>query len=234
MALSYACEAFIEYDEIDCDCDFDGDVDEIVEEASDLLVQLSGGEFFGRCTTTVRPVALCDCLSVCAHTCSADGTDWIPLPGYEPEVSEVKIDGVVVSSGDYALLDGRYLIRTSATDSRPPSWPRRNPLWKPDTAEGTFSITYAYGRPVGQTVKNATAELACDLIKGSKGKSAFNQFSTSANLDGLTITREVDPEQMEEAGFTWVARFLRIYGPSSKTAVWSPELAYGWQLHTVT
>lgn len=229
MAPSLACSAFIEEEDITCDCELQGDtLTTVIDAASDLLVRLSAGQFRGRCTQRVRPVFKRDWCepSIC------DDYDGIPLFGPNPVVSEVKIDGTVLDTASYKILDGYLLIRVSTDGQRPALWPRSNPLWKAPTEDGTFEVTYTFGHAVDFYVKRACVEAACDLMRGLTRGSGLDGYTTSATLDQLTITR--NPEVAEEAGFSWIARFLRTYGTARGGEVYSPELSGGWTLHVLS
>lgn len=230
MATVLACSAFIEPENLTCDCELEGfTIEEVIDAASDLLVRLTAGRFRGRCTQTVRPTwrdnCWCDPL-VC------DDLDSIPLNGPNPVITSVKIDGVTLDSGEYAIKDGVYLVRMSTDGSRPDRWPRTNKLYLADTEEHTFSITYTWGHVVDFTAKRATVELACAMMSGLTRQVALDQFVTSASMDGINITRSA--EVAEEEGFSWVSRFLRMFGTARGAEVWSPELAGGWDLHVLS
>jgi hypothetical protein len=227
VATVLACEAFIEPDELTCDCELEGYLlEDVVDAASDLLVRLTAGRFRGRCTETVRPTYRIDWCE--PHACY--GCDEIPLKGPNPVISEIKIDGDVLTPDEYTIKDGYRLMRMSTDGRRPPDWPRTNKLYLADTEQYTWSITYTYGHTVDFFAKRATIELACDLMAGLTRQAALDQFVTQATQDGLTIQRSLDAA--EEQGFSWVARFLRMFGTAQGAEVWSPELAGGWDLHT--
>jgi hypothetical protein len=229
VATTLACSAFIEEEDVTCDCELQGHLlSDVIDAATDLIVRLSAGRFRGRCTETVRPVFKTNWCEP-SYCCDYDG---IPLLGPNPVVSQVKIDGDVIDPTLYKVLDGHRLIRVSTDGTRPPMWPRLNQLWKPATEDDTFSITYTYGHAVDFTVKRATIEAACDLMRGLTAERALDGFTTSATLDGLTVSRDADVA--EEAGFSWIARFLRLYGMNRGFEIASPELSGGWTLHVLS
>lgn len=230
MALQLACEAFIDPDEVFCDCELGRyDMIDVVESATDFLVRLSNGAFTGRCEQTVRPVFAGEW--DCYVDYNAGDPFKIPLVGPNPTVSQVKIDGDVLATSEYRVLDGQYLMRVHI-DTKPLAWPLTNPLWKPSTEDGTFEITYTWGLEVDMVVKRAALEVSCDILDGlSKQKAQFRN-ATSAELDGLTISQ--DPLQAEKAGFSWVAQFMRRYPGRARAEVFSPDLNLGWTLHTLS
>ena len=206
MVLLYACEQFTTAERIEshgCTCTVDElthagyDLDDIIDAASDLVYLATGGAVTGRCETTVRPCATgCSCGRP-GDACGCCRLDGIPLRGQAPIVSEVKIDGVALSETAYGVMDGT-LVRVSIAD-RPPSWPRRQALWREDTEEGTFSITYEHGVLPFVAVMAAT-ELACDLAAGSVGQASHLPPGTvGALMDGVSVTIEPDATVAEAA-----------------------------------
>lgn len=230
MALQLACESFLQPNELICDCELGSYTEEeVIEAASDMLVRVSGGAFRGRCTVTLLPIYDPCFEPESMYLCRAD-RDVITLPYVNPTVTAVKIDGVLLPVDQWAVVNGNQLVRRSTGD-RPPPWPRDNDTWKPDSEVGTFSVTLTHGYAVDFLVKRAVLEVACELTKGLKIGGALDGFTTQATLDGLTVSR--DAGEAEEAGFSWLARFMRLYDGSNGAVVWSPELAGGWSFITV-
>lgn len=238
MARHAACEAFTTQERLEtfgCLCSLDEivaagyDIDDIIDAASDIVYWSSGGRITGRCSTTVRP-----CADTCAcgrpgDACGCCRLDAIPLHGDNPVVTQVKIDGEVLSPADYGILDGHHLIRV-ATGDRPQSWPGCQSLWRPDTEEGTFSITYTSGL-LPFVAEMAATEIACDLAAGSvKGESKLPPGTVGAIMDGVSVT--LDPEQL--ATFPWMQRLSGSFPMGPRPVVWSPEVDDGWTLHTVS
>lgn len=227
MATQLACEVFADVEDLDCDCDQEVSDPEklaILEAASDLLVQLTGGAFRGRCTQKFRPCSTgCGCMLGCCCL------DQIPLPGLNPTVTEVKIGGAVLAASSYMIKDGRYLVRV-ATGDRPSPWPRSQKLWRPDTEPDTFSVTVQSGFAPDAIAKRATLEIACDMLT----RNTLGGYVTQAVMDGLTVARDREStERLDEAGFNWLARFIRSYSMVHGSQAYSPDLTFGWTLHTV-
>lgn len=238
MALILACEQFLDPDEIVCDCDLPDNVtrDDVADAASDLLVRLSGGFFRGRCESTVRPVfdRCYDCRDYC------DGLDRIPLKGPNPEVSVVKIDGATLDASEYRILNHQYLVRTSS-DGRPPDrWPRVNKLYLASTEEKTFEVTYEHGPDVSDlVVRRAALEAACDIIAGMAAqRGPIDENVTQATLDGLTVSRTLQFEEraalVEKQGFSWISRFIRLYGAGNSAEIWYEGMNLGWTLEELS
>jgi hypothetical protein len=99
----------------------------------------------------------------CQGDCSCTRIEQIVLPGPITSITEVKIDGDVLSSNDYRLDDWRKITRLDGL------WPICNDLNKPDTEEGTWSVSLVYGQPVPTMGRMAVGELAYQLILACMG-----------------------------------------------------------------
>lgn len=239
--LNYACQRLAtraQFFASTCSCQVDEDndddiafIDELLDQASDMVAILSGGRVRGVCLHTVRPLA--------THTCGQysfywgiteyNGASVIPLPGFRVSIVEVLIDGSVLAEANYRLVDGNNLLRIDGD-----AWPVNNDLTLDTTQAGTFAITYREGLPPDVITRNAVNELACELFaEASTGKSRLPPGTRSLNIQGASV--EIDPDEVRDAGLAATARFLGIYAPSgrSTTEVWSPELLRGWTLVTV-
>lgn len=235
MGLEVACEPFIERADVTCDCDaFDNDeIDELIEQASDLIAILSGGKITGECLRTVRPVADTACSPFAEWPKPAANRKQILLPGPNPTVTEIKIDGVVLSQNEYVIVDGVYLTRVDGV------WPGNKNPFLPDTDDDTFSITYQVGH-LPKLAKMATAELVCDWIK-SDTRIGFNralpQGARSASIAGVNIVLEQTLEEIRRRSILLpsMVRLLTAYAPDAgqSAVVYSPELTDGWILHEV-
>lgn len=165
--------------------------------ASQVLYELSGRRFAGVCERTVRPCRSdCNCgLQVLSRGYVVGPWDWgtgwwswngwswncgdmnpcgceplsrVLLPGYPVrEITEVKIDGIVIDASEYRLDERRWLTRMR--DTTDPNtmvfWPSCQILDLPDTESGTFSITYRYGMDPPMIAQHAANELACQFYR---------------------------------------------------------------------
>lgn len=184
--------------------------------ASQIMFDLSGRLFAGRCQKTARPCRQdCYCgMQVLSRGhvigpwdlgwnwmgnswgCNGDPCGCAPLSrvklsGYPVrEIIEVKIDGVVVDPATYRLDNWRWLtrMRDPADPGTALSWPSCQITDLPDTEEGTFSVEYSYGQdpPIGG--QDAAAALACQLYKAcsSSGGGADCEIPTNA----VRVTRQ--------------------------------------------
>jgi hypothetical protein len=242
MTLRAATEQFVSLADVrgdeNCGCVSDSSPDDatvglLIDQASDALTILSGGKIFGRRTITARPSRVrptCECTCGCRM-------DGIPLEGPDPEVAEVKIDGVVLAASEYGLhsgRDGRYYLVRQATGDRPPSWPSCQSDWRPDTEDDTFAITYTYGVHIDWIIERATLELVCDFAADDITKTNQLQPGTTSAIlggvsvgvnSGLTLQERMDRLQSGVLGGA-VTRCLSVHAPGGRreSEVWAPEL----------
>ena len=176
------CEPWISAEDVAACCGVettsDFIFDQVAFEAQQVLFELSGRQFPGVCSRTVRPACdSCYCgyqvlsrgyvigpwdygypLTLCDSCMIACSPSMVKLAGSVREISQVKIDGDIVNADDYSVMNRRYLVRLNGG-----RWPVAQDLTLPDTDDGTFSITYLYGREVPSIGRSAASELACQL-----------------------------------------------------------------------
>lgn len=242
MTTQFACSSVITPAELACDCDLpasEATKTAIVEAAADMLAMLSDAPV-GRCVTAYRPCRdeWCDW-----EVCRCCGLKGIHLPGMRPEVTEVKIDGTIVSASEYKVIitpARQYvLIRYNPTTGAQVSWPRCQKVWLPVTAEGTFQITVEAGPEVTEIMKLAVAEIACDIAKALNGQDhELPDGVVSATMNGLTIdwrrfSDPTDQNTMTFAGLPWTQRYLTTMPAKKMVQVLAPELDDGWSLFQV-
>jgi len=235
MAPRHACSRFAEVEDFtatECAC---GVVDatlveQYLDDASDLLYALSRGQIFGLCEATVRPCRCCFC-GCCLACCDIDA---IPLRGPVVEISEIKIDGVVLDSSEYVLLPRDRVMRVSTSDQRPPGWPGNQALWKPDTEDDTFSITHTFGMapPYPHWIVQANVELACDMATWTiKGTGALPANASSVIYQGVSLSLSNRARLLEQHvdRLPAVSRFFGIVSQFGGGGVFSPDGVDGWK-----
>ena len=195
------------------------DMTQFALEASQVLYELSGRQFSGACEKTVRPCSARFCgFQILSRgyvvwdpylwnpywnnynwwwngtdSCGCMPLDRIKLSGYPVrEITEVKIDGVVVDPTTYRLDERRWLVRVP--DPLEPDtalfWPNCQAMGLPDTMAGTFSATYRYGQDPPPLGIHAAAQLGCELYKACAGQScALPTGTTRVNRQGVTIEK---------------------------------------------
>lgn len=243
MTLNFSCSRFASINEMldaECACAYDatedaGLLEAVLDQASDILALITGLRVHGICTRTVRPVGNESCIPESVWYWQSGSGPWhlqgtVPLRGPRTDIVEVLVDGVLLSIGDYYLIEDRYLARRNA------SWPTQNDLSKDETQVGTWAITYRFGRAPDYLTKQATIELACELASfATTGKSNLPDGVTSANIQGAQVTLQDRAEALANGandGLPSIARFLGVYSPDgqSRSGVWSPELNLGVDL----
>jgi hypothetical protein len=236
MPLQYACEQAITEEEVElsnCTCVLDDtpwELTDLIDAATDALFQLSGGTVSGRCERIVRPCADSGCMCGYGWGCDHCRIAGINLPGFNPVVTEVKIDGDVIPPTEYAIVNGRKLARLGGL-----TWPgSKNPLLA-DTEVGSFSIAYTSGMPFDFIAKNAAIELVCEMAATFAGEGRLPAGTVSATADGIQIVvgRLPGREDVEAVGLTWLGKFMALHSPVTSWRVVAPELEEGWTLHTV-
>jgi hypothetical protein len=201
--------------------------------ASQLLYELSGRRWAGLCSReNVRPChSDCGCgwqvLSrghivapnddgwLCAGAnCPCHDGSRVKLAGWVREITQVKIDGVVMSASDYRVDEHKWLTRTDG--GRWPSCARRD---LPDTEEGTFSVAYTYGVPPPLSAVDAAKQLACQVFLQCSGNDEC-QIPTGATRitrAGITIERGYFSRNPKtgawQTGINSVDYFLNTYNP---------------------
>ena len=94
-------------------------------------------------------------------SCSCPGLSETTLPGPIASVTEVKVDGVVLTPGvDYRVDDYRKLVRLGGE-----IWPFCQNMNLADTEVGTWSTTVTYGEVVPAIGRLAVGELGLEVVK---------------------------------------------------------------------
>src|SRR4030095_10247995 len=112
--------------------------------------------------------SICGCTSGC-H-CGPELCE-VYLPGPIYDIVSVTIDGDVVDPATYGVLDGRYLVRSSATLTDAcggTCWPSCQDM-SLVSGPGTFVVTYRTGIPLSDLGKKALSALTAHYIKGCSG-----------------------------------------------------------------
>lgn len=243
MTLRSACQRVIsDADLANCDCSrdkispalTDSDINDILDAASDALANITGLPI-GRCTTVYRPCRDYCHYWDCACGCTATG---IPLPGVDPVVTGVKIDGATINPNTYAVLrtNGTPSLERFLLTGAPDAWPSAQNPRLPDTQVGTFSITVESGYYPDRIMRLAAAEIGCDILHSLAQERQVEDSASSATVYGETVsyTRFGDPTDqstMTLAGLGQVRRFIASVGALMPAAIISNDLMRGWTLY---
>jgi hypothetical protein len=207
--------------------------------ASTWLWRMTGRRFSGQCQETVRPIPACNWATYTPWNRGLGTTsvyDWFDSRrgvfgpsnwgkrgegvyevtlGYYPinQVQTVKIDGQVFDPSNYRVDDARYLVRT---DGNP--WPTINELWREDTAENTWSVTFLYGDDPPADGIFAAQILACELVKANTGDEACRlpRGVQTISRQGVAMVM-VDPARFLDAGLFGIPEvdnFIRTTNPN--------------------
>lgn len=224
------------------------ELDEALQIASDMLYALTRRRYKGICTDTVRPNAqwrewklprwwpatgdawwgYCSCHRGRENGCVP--VHELKLPGQpvspNPASITVMIDGNQLDPSAYRVDDHQWLVRTDGL-----GWPCCQRLELDDTEEGTFSITYPFGRmpPVGGV--RAVKVLGCQLMLGwsddddDQAACQLPERVTTLTRQGVTMAL-LDPLTLFDDGKTgvpfvdlWVSTVNRSSNQRNATAI---------------
>ena len=237
--LSGPCEAWISGDDVAecCDGAISSTPSELFEQsafaAQEALYVLSGRIFSGTCERTVRPCRTgCSCgvqilsrghiiwsgeaWDCMGDLCGCGSLSQVKLADHPVRaISQVKIDGSVISSSEYRLDEGRYLTRLNGDQ-----WPSCQRLDLADTQGGTFSVTYLYGQEPPEIGKMAAGQLACELYRACSGDAECVLPSGVSRITRQNVTIEFNAfaawgrqEGIWRTGLSLVDLFLNTYNP---------------------
>lgn len=168
---------------------------------------------------------------LCPGPCSCRASCEVPFPGPVASVSEVKVDGVVVTADAYRLDVDRgitYLVRVDGD-----CWPRCQDMDLADTEAGTMSVTYVPGEVLPLSGAAATGRLAAEFVKQCQGGDcALPDQLVSLSRNGVEV-QVADPATMLDAGLTGVESvdlWIRSVNPhrqAQRSRAYSPDAAAG-------
>lgn len=196
-------------------------LEDSIDVASEVLYMLSGRQFSGLCSETVRP------------TCDCGGRRNIKLRFPIVEVTEVKVDGDVLSSDYYRVDDQMYLRRLPDANGNNPGWPCGQDLDLETTEDDTFEVTYTYGVEPPLSGVKAAAVLACEIALACQpetaGQCRLPSSVVSTSRQGVTTTRVPLITAIEggQVGIKEVDWFLMSVNPQKarrRSRVYSPDL----------
>lgn len=224
-----------------------------VEAASAILKRLTAG-IFNYCPITIRPCrrqcgpdrfrflgdhlnaapwqpALIDgriyniTCGVCRDECGCGPLQELILDPPAHCVVQVKVDGVVLPPNAYRVDDWRRLVRTDGG-----KWPDCQDLNKPDSAPGTWSVTYWTGSPPDAGASFALTDLAVEWWKACQGKKcALGENVTQVARQGITYDIDTVYEAIRE-GRTGLKRVdmwifsINPHGLRRRFRVYSPDV----------
>lgn len=236
------------WETVDC-CDVEPSADNLLV-ASELLYALSGRQYPGVCSETIRPCAggsrlpqgwaypwyptrfggqwlNIGCGCHIDYSCACGGVPQIDLGRHDVvEVTLVNIDGTILAADSYRLDEGRWLVRTDGEQ-----WPCCQDLSKDIGETGTWYLELEYGTNPPTMGKLAVSKLACELQKACDGDSTCELPSrvTSVARQGVTLAI-LDPQDFLDGGRTGlyeVDLFLKAANPNGlarRASAWTPDM----------
>lgn len=161
----------------------------------------------------------------CGGGCQCAPACRVELGGPVAEVTEVKVNGLVLDPDAYRLV-GQWLTRIDGGEC----WPACQDPSVPDSEEGTFSVTYRPGRLLPTAGELAAGALAGEFAKACAGGSCdLPGQLRSLTRQGVEVEL-VAPEEVLSAGRTGVRvtdLFIESVNPASlkrRARVFSPDL----------
>jgi len=164
---------------------------------------------------------------ICPGVCSCRARCEVPFPGPVAEVTEVKVDGVVIDPSAYRLDSFRGVPQLVRTDGD--CWPDCQDVDADPGDVGAFVITYQPGEAVPLAGRTAAGMLACEFLKACQGQEcALPAQLQSLTRNGIQV-EVVDPASLLENGLTGIAMvdlWVRSVNPARKaqrSRVYSPD-----------
>ena len=210
--------------------------------ASEILYALSGRQFPGLCSETIRPCSGGSALPgfswgrwtfpwypiksggnwlnigpACgchiSYDCACSGIPQVNLGRSDvTDIYRVVIDSTELSSSAFRLDEGRYLVRTDGNQ-----WPCCQDLSKDIGETGTWYIELAYGVAPPQMGVSAVTKLACELAKSCVGAQCdLPERVSTITRQGVSMTL-LDPQDFLTEGRTGlyeVDLFLKAVNPA--------------------
>lgn len=199
--------------------------------ASQILYILSGRRFGVR-TETLRPVAgQRDCgwgdLTRAQYRSDPGASSQLTLKSPVRTITSVKVDGIALATNAYQLYDNRTLVRLQDASGLSFGWPVHQRLELPDTAVGTFSVTYTWGVPVPEGGKMAAQVFATELARYiNKDQSAFADRTVNIARQGVTQILDPTPFLGGSTGLYFVDAWIKTINPHGarrRPSITSPE-----------
>lgn len=167
----------------------------------------------------------------CQHGCSCTAMCEVVLPAPVGEVYEVRLDGAVVDPTTYRL-DGNRLVWVSTDDSPDDGavcpWPACQAMNKPDTAVGTFSVTYLNSYPPDQLAAYTCAVLAMEFAQACAGNSCrLPPGAVAVVRQGISFALPTGAFPTGTTGIREVDAWIALWNPGTirqAPTVWSPDI----------
>lgn len=184
-------------------------MNDFLEMASSILFYATAQQYNGECVETIRPCtsrtlgmywpfpnpinisgrwydgpggsfySACGCSR--PNRCSCGSLAAIELPRSPiVDVTQVKIDGVILAASKYRVDAYSQLVRTDGN-----SWPTTQDLSKAATEDDTFEVRYLWGRDAPSILVHATATLAGELYMSCNPEAFSGQCRLPRNIASI-------------------------------------------------
>lgn len=161
----------------------------------------------------------CGCSS--SDACSCTAVSEVILPGPVGDITEVRVDGVVLAPTAYRVDNGNRLVRQDGG-----SWPVCQDMSKPADDPGAFTVTYYRGAAPNEITRFAAGALAVEFYNACTNKKCrLPRGTVSVVRNGATI--ELQPNLIDSiASWIEVAPVIQMFNPNrlkSAPRVLSPD-----------
>lgn len=171
----------------------------------------------------------CGCPQGC---CKCKGSCEVRLPGPICAVTNVTVDGAVVSPANYTVYDNERLV--FVTDPANPTvdaCPGCQNYDLPLGQVGTWSVTYSIGVPVPDELNLAAGLYSCEIAKALVSDKSCALPDRAASITRQGVTESFwDPTLLAENGLTGlrivdqIIKAINPYGLREPSRVWYPGM----------
>lgn len=232
----------------------------IIEQSKRIAVALLNsftGRQFGLCPRIVRPcrdncatpgstewvdgqlrptlysgVWFNDVCGQCRTDCSCTAVSEVTLPGPVYSITEIIVDGIVLSPLDYRVDNRRKLVAQGNFQ-----WPVCQNLSLPAGEVGTWTVEYQRGLPVPEAGRWASGLLACEFVKACDPALAGEcrlpdnvrsvaREGVSLELDPFIVGGADGPVEFGRTGIPEVDLWIQSVNPNklrSRSRAYSPD-----------
>lgn len=246
----YACVPYVTPEELLTCCKAAADNMEVddprlldaIDDASLILYYLTGRQFSGTCTTTVRPcIGLAECACGCCKPNQVNLGVW-PVT----DLISVRSEGETVSGATllstYHIDEYRYLVRNDGDTFPHGGSPSAISGSVYDAEDGdnrfVFEVTVEHGMAVPRLLTRATRALACQMVNACCDlpcKLPERVTNISRNGISMSVASAEDLVRDGRTGIYEVDLAIQVFNPSklqSPSFVWSGQIEHGRRVNT--
>lgn len=165
---------------------------------------------------------------ICRDECGCGPLSEVILDPFATEIIQVKVDGLVLPREAYRVDDWRKLVRLDGGE-----WPDCQYIDRPDTAHGTWSVSYWSGTVPDAGASFALTDLAVEWWKACQGKPCtLGENVRQVARQGITYDIDTVYESIRE-GRTGLKRVdlwihsVNPHGLRRRFRVYSPDTVHG-------